>query len=368
MLGVAVAFALQPVAAGHAGLDDSFNPLCPVAKGVPGNMGQVLQFTGSLSCYRPGSSSGTPFGRDVAPANTQERLAAPSLGDPCRNTFHYDVRFTNDTSGNARANFSFAGGETAGSFALSDLDAQKMSTLDAFVTDVQLGTYEPSVATDPNSPLTCQINPTFHFYCPATGNVDEFCYTWTQVAPIVGSERAVAVGPFFDQRFGSVGGAAGAIQSAPATRGVVNAPVCFWIDGMGIPVEQDLTLILPGPADSSGRQVFYTFLARIRFLGVDWNFDDPAGNAQVAPPSQCSGHDQLVAHLYPQISDGRNGDNTYHVSAVERYSITVDAFWIDSNGAHGPTPVDAGVATPTLIPGIHPQVVGQVEGIPLGSP
>jgi hypothetical protein len=367
-LGLALVFALQPAAVARAGLDDTPNPGCPIVKGVPSNLGQVLEFTGSLSCFRPGGSSGAQFGQNVAPGNTQQRLAAPSLGDPCRNTFTYNVRFTNDTAGNAQARFAFAGGAAAGSFPLSDANAAMMGTHDAYITDVQLGTYEPSVATDPNSPLTCQINPTFHYFCPATGALDEFCYTWVLHPILPGSSPPQAWGPFFAQRFGSVGGAAGTIGSAPETKGVVNTPVCFWIDGMGIPVEQDLQLTLPGAPDASGRQVFYTFLARIRFQGVDWNFDDPAGNAQVPPPSACLGRPQVVAHTYPQISDGRNGDNTYHVTAVERYSITVDAFWVDSDGAHGPIGVPPGVDTPNLFPTERSQFVGQVEGIPIGSP
>src|SRR5262249_19285371 len=118
-----------------------------------------------------------------------------------------------------------------------------------------------------NSPLTCVLNRSYHWYCPATNTVDEFCYTWT-LHPIASNNFAPqAWGPFFDQRLGDLRGQAGTIGHAPVNRAVVNTPTCFWIDGMGIPVEQDLTLVLPSAADASGRMIFYTFLARIRFLG-----------------------------------------------------------------------------------------------------
>jgi hypothetical protein len=375
-LAAALVFALQPAAAGQAGLDDSANPGCPIARGVPSAIGQVIQVSGSLTCWRPGGSSGARFGTNVAPANVQQRLPNPKLGDPCQDTIHYPVAFTNDTAGDAHAQFSFAGGATGGSFPegsqyFSADDALKMATNDAYVTDVQLGTYERSDAADPNSQLTCQLNPTFHFLCPDTGQIDQFCLSWLPHPITADALRPRAWGPFFAQRLGSIAGQAGTIVSAPSQKGVVNTPTCFWIEGMGIPVEEDLMLVLPSAPDESGRMIFYTFLAKIRFLGVDWNFDDPAGNQQDLTdptPGPCQGRPNLAMHKYPQISDGRNPDNTYHVSAVERYSITVDAFWVDSAGAHGPIPVDPGVAAPAISPVTYPQFVGQVEGIPIGAP
>ena len=371
-----MAFALQPAAAGHAGLDDSQNPSCPIARGVPSALNQVIAFSGSLSCFRPGGQSGSFFGKDVAPGNTQVRSANPTLGESCRDINHYRVAFTDDTTGNgAAARFAFAGGATSGVFGLgsryfTEADAAMMGTNDGFVTDVQLGTYELSNAADPNSPLACRLDPTFHFFCPATDTLDQFCFTWVgdPISPTSSPPQAWA--PFFGQAFGNLSGQSGIIRSAPASTAVVNTPTCFWIEAMGIPVEQDLTLTLAGAPDATGRQVFYVFLARIRFLGVDWNFDDWDGNNQQVPPAnECLGHPQLTAHQYRQISDGRHGaDNTYHVTATERYSVTVDAFWVDSSGTHGPIPVDPGVQAPQISPNVLPQPVGQIEGIPIGSP
>jgi hypothetical protein len=55
------------------------------------------------------------------------------------------------------------------------------------------------------------------------------------------------------------------------------------------------------------------------------------------------------------------------VTAVEQYSITVDVFWFTSDGHHQ-FAVDPGIPAPTLNPTMDPQYVGQVEGIPIGSP
>ena len=381
-LAALLAFALQPAAAGRAGLDDSSNPGCPIIQGVPGALGKV-SVNGSVSCWRPGGSSGVPFGTNIAPAQVQQRLPNPSLGDPCRNTNYYRVTFTNDTAGHAAAQFRFAGGATGGSFSegsqyFSADDAVTMATKDAYVTDVQLGTYEHANAADPNSPLTCQLSTTFNFFCPRTGQLNQFCLTWEDHPITADTSPPQDWGPFFAQQLGGISGQAGTIASAPSQKGVVNTPTCFWVEGMGIPVEEDLTLTLASAPDASGRMIFYTFLARIRFLGVDWNFDDPAGNQQDVTdpvPGRCQGQPQLAMHRYQQISDGQNtgnpNPNTYHVTANERYSITMDAFWVDSLGPHGPIPVDPHVTLPTISPGpgtFYPQYVGQVEGIPIGSP
>src|SRR5215831_4888026 len=361
------AFALQPGTAGRAGIDSSFTPDCPAAVALPEKVGQVLDFTGKLQCFRPGGA--TPFGSNVAPTDTVVRKAAPQLGDFCQNIYNHPVTFTEDTGGNPRAIFAIFGNATAGSLPLSDTDAVMMGTHDGFISDTQLGSYELSNPNDPNSPLTCVLNPTYHFYCPATGVIGPPpCYTWV-LHPITGAVPPPAtVAPFFSNVLGTIQASPGTIHSSPATKGVVNAPVCFWIDGITIQAERDLQLVLPGPIDSSGRQVFFTFFARIVFQGVTWNFDEPSGDNSTAPvPPECQGQNLVVAHQYTRISDERNPDRTYHVTATESYAISVIVYWYDSDGKRGPFPVDPGVSAPTLNPNVHPQYVGQVEGVPIGG-
>ncbi len=363
-LAALAAFALQPAASGRAALDDGQNPNCPAVTALPAVTGKVFELTGQLSCYRPGGSK--PFGVDVAPGNTQQRLVNPRVGDPCRNTYTHNVRFSEDTGGNPQAIFASFGGVTAGSRPLTALDGAMMGTHDAYVTDVQLGSYELSNPSDPNS-LICVLDPTYHYFCPGTGQLDELCYAWL-LHPILGSPpRPQAWGPLFAAEIGRLQALAGTIGSAPTTMAVVNTGVCFWIEGMGIPRDRDMVLILPGGLDASGRQIFYTLHARLQFTGVSWNFDDPYGNDLAPLPSQCQGRPQVVAHQYRQISDERHPDGQYHVTATENYSITVTLHWIDSDGPQTRT-VDSGVTDPTLAPDIHLQRVVQVEGVPIGSP
>jgi hypothetical protein len=378
VLAALSAFVLQPAATGRAGLDDTANAQCPVVGGLPPSTGQFLPYTGQLSCFRPG---GQRFGTAVAPPNVQVRdttNAVPPIGEPCKNLYYYPVVFGEDTSGGASASFQFAGGGAGGTFPFGTTvpvdmpadQAEMIGTHDAYVTDEQLGSYELANPNDPNSQHTCQLNPTFHFFCPATGVDDQFCLTWVD-HPIVGTLRQSAWSPFFNSVFGSVNGQPGEIHSAPSTNGVVNVPVCFWIDDITIQKTLQLTLYLAGPPDSSGRRVFYTFLATIQFLGVQWQFDDPDDpsnlHQDLAPPA-CGSHPQEVGHTYRRISDERNPDGTYHVSAVEQYSITVTVSWIDFAGPHGPQEVPSGVADPSLRPGQYSQRVGQIEGVPIGSP
>jgi hypothetical protein len=366
--GALLAFALQPGVGARAGVDDTANGFCPLATGIPAVTKTVIEFAGSVSCFRPG---GAKFGSNVAPGTQQVRPAAPRLGDECRNIYHYPVNFTEDTSGGEQAHYAFSDGQFHGSSLVGD-DATMIGTNDAYVSDVQLGSYELSNPNDPASALTCHLDPTFHFFCPASNTLDpsQVCLTWV-AHPISRGNAMPAWAPFFSAELGKIGGDAGDIHSAPSQTGVVNTPVCFWVDRMGIPQERDLTLTLAGPDDGSGRQIFYTFLARIQFIGIRWHFDDPkdANDTQVAPATQCGSHPELTAHQYQQISEGHSPDNRYHVTADEQYSVTVDMFWFDSGGKQGPVPVsDPTVTGPVIHPTAAAQYVGQVEGIPIGSP
>jgi hypothetical protein len=160
----------------------------------------------------------------------------------------------------------------------------------------------------------------------------------------------------------------GAVRSLPSPNALVNLPTCFWIDGMGVPAERDVTVVLPGPPDASGRRIYYTYLVRVFFAGVDWDFDDPFGNDQVLPHPACGQHPQLTAHRYRMISESHGPDGLYHVVPTERYQVTVDLYWADTYGPHH-QPVDPGVPLPIAIspPRSYDQYVGQVEAVPMSG-
>jgi hypothetical protein len=174
--------------------------------------------------------------------------------------------------------------------------------------------------------------------------------------------------PYLSQVLAELKAKPGTINSLPNPKGLVNLPTCYWLENAAVPDEQDYGLVLAGPPDPSGRQIFYTYLIRLFFAGIDWNFDDPLGNAETAPHPACGQHPQLTAHNYQMISEKRgNQDGTYHVTAQEKYQLTVDMYWADSYTTHH-EPIDPGVQLPIVIttdPAYH-QFVGQVEGIPVG--
>src|SRR5215467_3680013 len=95
------AFVLQPGMASRAVIDDTFNPDCPAVTALPAKVGQVLNFTGQLTCFRPGGS--TAFGTNVAPSNSVVRGTNPQVGDPCQNIYNHPVTFTEDAGGNPKA-------------------------------------------------------------------------------------------------------------------------------------------------------------------------------------------------------------------------------------------------------------------------
>jgi hypothetical protein len=129
------------------------------------------------------SVDGAGASRQLGTAASQPPTASihdtpPRPGEPCRNTHYYAVKFVTDSNGQIRAVFMLAGGMTSGSLDLSAADAQLVANHDAYVADVQLGSYEPSDPAEPKSEPVCRLNPTYHFYCPATDALDQLCLTW----------------------------------------------------------------------------------------------------------------------------------------------------------------------------------------------
>jgi hypothetical protein len=355
---------LGPAAPARAGLESDANNSCPATTGLPRVTGRAIDYTGSLTCYRPGATSFSSTNSPVP--SVPPPATAP--GDPCMSIYYYPVSFAESDQGDIRASYRFAGNTGSASIGLSPAESSKALTADAFVTDAKVGTYQLSSPSDPSSQLTCNLGPTYHSYCALTGAVDQFCYDWVAhpITPAT-APRPRSIAPYLGQVLDEIHGDAGRIASAPSQTGVVNAAVCFWIEGMGIPAERDLVLTLPVP-DRSGRQIFYTYLIRISLQDpVQWDFGDPHGNGQSQPNPACGQHPQLTAHKYTEISDDIKPDGRYHVTAYEQYAITADLSWQDSDGNHGPFPVDPGVTAPVIRPPDYAQYVGQVEGIPVGG-
>src|SRR5436189_1855539 len=212
---------LQPAAVARAGLDDSSDPSCPASGGLPAVTGSAVAFTGSLTCFRPGAPR---FGGTATRQNEQRRSASPSVGTPCMNIYYHPVTFAESDQGLVRANF-VAGGSGSVSQGLSTDEAVQAATFEAIVADAQVGTYQLSTPTDPNSDLACRLDPGLHSYCPtAAAPLDNFCYLWVLHAITPGTSPAPSIAPFMAAIVGGIGGAAGIIASAPSQKGVVNTP------------------------------------------------------------------------------------------------------------------------------------------------
>ena len=117
-------------------------------------------------------------GSDIVPVVVMVRDPRPRVGEPCRDLHSYAVQFTADADGRRAGVFAFAGGATSGSLPLTTEQAMLVADHRAYVTDVQLGSYEPIDNVDQSGRLTCRLDRTFHFYCPATDGLDQLCFTW----------------------------------------------------------------------------------------------------------------------------------------------------------------------------------------------
>jgi hypothetical protein len=334
-----------------------------VYQGALGQQGTVTDYQAgaSIDCGRPGNT--TPYG--AASAFTQADTVQDDT--PCTVLYYAPVKFQNfpnyihaswtspiglDGSANLDPNSTgdvvTAAGETA-------------ATNDVFAVYSRTGVFQAG---------QCQPSGAWGNFCQlgAPGPNPDPCILAQPHVIVPANSPPPPIAPYIANVIRDLKTAPGAVNSLPSPNGLVNLPTCFWIDNIAVPAERDLSLVLAGAPDNSGRRIFYTYLIRVFFAGVDWNFDDPFGNDQVQPNPACGQHPQLTAHSYQMISEKHSADGFYHITATEKYQVTVDLYWDDTYGAHHAT-VDPGVPLPITIspPQAYEQYVGQVEAIPMSG-
>src|SRR2546423_13147074 len=136
-LAALLPFVCVPATAARAGIDDSPDPGCPTASGVPQNTGRAIAFTGSLSCFRPG---GERFGTALSRPPDRQRADAPVPGTPCRDVFFRPVTF-HDVGGDVRAPFTLSDGPRAAHRFMTPSDPAMAATHDALVAGGHGGTF-----------------------------------------------------------------------------------------------------------------------------------------------------------------------------------------------------------------------------------
>lgn len=104
----------------------------------------------------------------AAPADVLARSERPYAGGQCDDIHYYLAAVVGST-----VTFAFAGGVARGTLPLAVDQLRMVGVADPYVVDVELGSYEPG-----RTGLICSLNRTNHFFCPATGAVDQFCITW----------------------------------------------------------------------------------------------------------------------------------------------------------------------------------------------
>jgi hypothetical protein len=370
--GVVVAVAANVMIGGHpAYASDITRPTAapspgdcvPVYQGTLAQQGTTADYQAgsAVNCARPGNT--TPYGANSAFTSS----GAVQDGTPCQILYYAPVTFQNlptvihavwtspvGNQGSANIDPNSAGDvvSAAGTTA---------ATNDVFAVYSRTGLFQGG---------QCQPDGAWLDFCQlgAPGPNPDPCILAQPhvITPVQSPPPSVA--PYIAGVVRDLRTSAGTVHSLPSPNGLVNLPTCFWIDDMGVPAERDLSLVLPGPPDGSGRRIFYTYLIRVFFAGVDWTFDDPFGDGQVQPNPACGQHPQLTAHSYPMISEKWSSDGFYHVSASEKYQVTVDLYWDDTYGPHHRA-VDPGVPLPITVspPQPYDQYVGQVEAIPVSG-
>jgi hypothetical protein len=165
IIGLAIQVPLRPAAPTSALSNCSTDP--------SGLAGIGLSPTATVTCV---GWSGPNFEAGSAPADVLVRDARPRPGESCRDLHFYRVTF-DQVDGAVRGTFFIFGGASRGTMTVSTNQIRLVDTSVAYVTDVQLGSYETSWMNG-SARLWCDINSTYHLYCPSKKAIDQLCYTW----------------------------------------------------------------------------------------------------------------------------------------------------------------------------------------------
>jgi hypothetical protein len=326
----------------------------PVVYGYPSTVGNAINLSGGAVVYRMGGPS---FGRGGS--QTSPPAANPQPGTPCT------VSQTDWLTYHTGPDGSIIG--TFGSYVFvlvtpnGTVIDQPPTTLDAGILRQNSGTYRAN----PNGTVTCQFSSPFWTTVITNPGQPYPGFIWVAAPPVAGAPAQVPVLPAVAGAVGQIHGKAGTVAAVPTGSGLTGAATCFWVQNLGIPQELDQVIYLVGPPQAEGRQVIYTLILRISFAGIQWNFDDPYGNGQVAPPSRCGdqvAHPLLTAHKYAADSQNAHPDGLYHVTAFESYTVAVDLYWFDSAGPHH---VALPFAPQTIPLAAFPEFVIQEMGVPV---
>jgi hypothetical protein len=154
---------------------------------------------------------------------------------------------------------------------------------------------------------------------------------------------------------------------------LVNIGTCFFLNGAAFTALGGAPQPITTPAfytmsvsqplnDGTGRLIFYVFRIELSFTGADWFFGDGSTTPDSALPPACAAVPAEIA-----VSHTYRGYGTYQVSITEHFDVTVDEFWEDANGDHGPIPLTGIVPPIARGLGAYTKTVIQEEGVPVGG-
>lgn len=154
--------------------------------------------------------------------------------------------------------------------------------------------------------------------------------------------------------------------------GIVQAPTCFYLDGMTISGQDAMTphwyeiTLVAGPVDGSNRYILYVFRVEVVLDGVQFQYSDPSGDNSnaLSIPSYCaSGHQYTAAHTYTHFSPA---GQPFQVTATEHYAVHAWEYWNDGQ-PHGIQLPDSEMPALDPIAGPLPMPILQEESVPVGG-
>jgi hypothetical protein len=129
------------------------------------------------SCFMSGEALWNTAGHHTLVCTPKASATVPKLGSTCWQMSLQPVTFAIQRDGRIQARFALAAGGIEGALPV-EVGSIPSNMPEAYVVDMRLGSYEPSDASDPTSPVVCRLASTWHFYCPVSQTLDRICLTW----------------------------------------------------------------------------------------------------------------------------------------------------------------------------------------------
>jgi len=346
----------------------------PVVGGQAGATTPVpISENAAVDCPFASGPTGTPTG----PSSPRGGPGPYQPGQPCSYVIDQPVKIQVDAGGHVTEFDPLANGSIQGGFGYPP-DLAPVPVVEQENNDIYMP-YKYSGTADANG--NCTVNVKSQLGCPdpvaftnfvVAGNI---CWQTFPHGAVGGGLNPGQITPFLDAARVAQFINVGTMSSLPdnPNAGLVNVGTCFFLNGATFaglggapqPITQPAfyTMSVAQPLnDGTGRLIFYVFRIEVALTGLGWDFGDGTTTPDANLPAPCANVPATVRVSHTFLRYG-----TFQVTITENFDVTVQEFWEDANGDHGPVLVPGVVPPITRVLPLYQKTVIQEEGVPVGG-